>query len=100
MIFIFFCLHENINTKNISWSDIVSVKVSRVSDFMNLFPIPFKSDLMLKFSNEDEVELNIYSLTGNLIFSEVCNKRLLNWNLEHLNNGVYILSAKSKDSLK
>ena len=63
-----------------------------------MYPIPVQNILHIKTQFLEEIKLELYALTGKLIFStnKIDHMGVLELQLEHLAQGVYILKGVSK----
>ena len=65
----------------------------------SIFPNPASDFATLNINNPDNENLviNIYTITGELVRSEVMRQNQLQINTGDLNNGIYMVAVKSKD---
>jgi len=67
------------------------------NSLLNLFPNPASDIITLDIKGNENMELNIYNIIGDLVKSERINAVNMQINVGDLNNGVYMVSIKSKD---
>ena len=61
-----------------------------------VFPNPARDKLNIELENEEECEISIHDLTGNLIKTHRTNGKKTSMNVEHFANGMYFLIIKKK----
>nr|AIA91524.1 CAZy families PL1 protein [uncultured Flavobacteriaceae bacterium] len=71
------CSEINLNTEELSITDI------------QLYPNPVTENIHIK-SKEEIQKVEIYSTSGNLVFSQNMNNKSI-VNVEHLTNGIYLI---------
>lgn len=69
-----------------------------VNGEVSVYPNPSNGRFIVKnnSSNNDEVIINIYTIIGQKVYSNILTTEPLNINIQGLEKGVYIISAKSK----
>jgi hypothetical protein len=74
---------------------ISSASVNQINTVV--YPIPVENTLHIKTQFLEEIKIEVYSLSGKLIFSskKINHNGVLDLNLEHLAQGVYILKGVS-----
>ena len=67
--------------------------------FFNLYPNPVSDIITLNIDNTNNADLtlNIYNVTGELISSETLQQNQQQINIGNLNNGIYFFEIKSKE---
>ena len=75
---------------------LVSTGLNEVSMNARIFPNPFKNNIRVQLDqNMDEVQVSIFSLLGDRVYSDKFNNTSqINVNLDNLNKGVYLLHVK------
>ena len=75
-----------------------SISINKI--LTKVYPIPVQNTLHIKTQFLEEIKLEMYSLTGKLIFSskKTNHNGVLDLNVEHLAQGVYIIKGTSNGS--
>lgn len=90
---------DNLNFDNL----ISSVPEQSVKNTLfNFYPNPASDIVTLKTGNTDNayMALNIYSVIGTLVKSEILGQNNRQINIGDLSNGIYMITIKSKDTTK
>jgi len=81
--------------KNFGYESLADMKVK-------VFPNPFKSKLMVRLENINNVEgieLKLYNISGNLLQTKKLNTNYSEFNMHSFSSGVYILRISRKDQM-
>jgi hypothetical protein len=85
---------------NLSFDNLIGSVPEQTSknSLFNLFPNPASDIVTLNFNqvNSEDNELNIYSVMGKLLISEMIKQNNQQINIGDLNNGIYLVAIKSK----
>lgn len=75
----------------------VSINENDQLTLLAIYPNPVSSDMNIQLDKTyNDINISIVNLFGDLVFSEkLKDKDLINLNLEHLSNGVYILFSEA-----
>jgi len=75
-----------------------SISINKI--LTEVYPIPVQNTLHIKTQFLEEIKLEVYSLSGKLIFSskKTNHNGVLDLNVEHLAQGVYIIKGTSNGS--
>ena len=75
-----------------------SISINKIRT--EVYPIPVQNTLHIKTQFLEEIKLEMYSLSGKLIFSskKTNHNGVLDLNIEHIAKGVYIIKGTSNGS--
>jgi hypothetical protein len=64
---------------------------------VNVYPNPFKDDLLLEFNDESKRMINVFNSQGSLIYSTETNSNNIKLDLGSLNSGIYFVQTMDMD---
>lgn len=67
------------------------------SNLIGIYPIPTKNILNIKINDYSDTKVNLYDMSGRLVFKAQLEKELNSLNLELLNSGLYLLKITTKN---
>lgn len=68
---------------------------------VSVYPNPVNSNLYIKTDNNNDVNIEIYNISGQLMLSEFyANSKNININIDALDNGIYNLIIKTKNNVQ
>ena len=84
---------------------IVSTPENRVAEEINIYPVPFKNEIIINILNDifqpgQPIVFDLYSINGNKVFSRnIKTQTEIIYNLSYLQPGIYIFSIKSENTI-
>jgi hypothetical protein len=80
-------------------SEITGVDIETENNNIELYPNPASEFVDISFdrSNNDDLTLNIYNITGTLVKSEMLKQNQRQINIGDLSNGIYLVEIKSNN---
>lgn len=88
-----------IGTLTISFNETLSIATNDFNQ-VNIFPNPTEGIITIHTSNDNHLKMaSVYDILGKqvAIFSNETSENLLNWNLESLNSGIYLVRLTLAD---
>ncbi len=80
--------------------DNLSIEKLRKSSHFDVYPNPTSDMITVSSLNhfEDEVSIKVINLLGSVVYSHTTKDSEHNFNMEHLSNGVYLVSVEDKNN--
>jgi beta-glucanase (GH16 family) len=82
--------------KSAQWSTDIASASEMQQQLFDVYPNPFSGEVSIKTSNNNNLIVKVYNMTGALVFSKTVNENT--FDLSMLKNDVYILKASNKDN--
>lgn len=73
-------------------------EMSKLNEFLSVYPNPFNTDLNIKNSSNSTIEITISNINGKLVHSQKSNLEMIQINTSELSNGLYILNVRNNES--